>query len=240
MSFFRSAVAVSFFYVSARITGFLDRRTSLSLRYFSGHTEFCDQHPAAPRVSLQNGDGTTWSSFVRIDDVRIGAAQFSLYVLESDGARADFVSYSIATHKVWFSCSPALTRAHSFAPARTSQTWESTEIQHAMDGMRSFCKRTGLHPSEALFLDIGSNLGTFSMAMAALGYRAIAFEAMPINQKAIKHSACANNFQSHLHVIESGVGRDQVDCQIYVVKQCTERHRKLQRRRASRRMCESR
>jgi len=86
-----------------------------------------------------------------------------------------------------------------------------------MDGMRSFCKRTGLNPSEALFLDIGSNLGTFSMAMAALGYRAIAFEAMPINQKAIKHSACANNFQSHLHVIESGVGRDQVDCQIYAV-----------------------
>ena len=55
------------------------------------------------------------------------------------------------------------------------------------------------------------------MATAAAGYRVIAFEAMPTNQKAIKYSACANSFQSHLHVVESGVGREQMDCQIYSV-----------------------
>ena len=109
------ALSSSFFvYFHARSTGLLNRNTSMSSLARS-HSEFCQQHPIARRVFLPNGEGNVGSSFVRIDDVRIDRARFSLYVLESDGVQADFVSNSIATLKVWFAPSPshALTRPHS-------------------------------------------------------------------------------------------------------------------------------
>jgi FkbM family methyltransferase len=81
--------------------------------------------------------------------------------------------------------------------------------------MAQFSHSTSLDPSEVFFLDIGANLGTYSVSIAAEGYRVIAFEGMKTNQEAIKLSACANGLQDRLHVIEYGVGREDSTCQIY-------------------------
>ncbi len=49
-----------------------------------------------------------------------------------------------------------------------------------------------LKNEEVYFLDIGANIGTFSIAVAAHGFSVIAFEAMFSNQQAIRLSICAN------------------------------------------------
>jgi hypothetical protein len=49
-----------------------------------------------------------------------------------------------------------------------------------------------LKPQDVYFLDIGSNLGIFTLSAAAHGFQVIAFEPMYSNQLANRLSACAN------------------------------------------------
>lgn len=70
--------------------------------------------------------------------------------------------------------------------------------------------------SEVFFVDIGANIGTFTLAAAAAGYSVIAFEAMAINQAAVRASICANpGFADRITLIPSAVGRAAARCGVY-------------------------
>ena len=49
-----------------------------------------------------------------------------------------------------------------------------------------------LKPSDVYFVDIGANLGAFTLAVAAYGFRVIAFEAMYSNAMALSLSLCTS------------------------------------------------
>jgi FkbM family methyltransferase len=66
--------------------------------------------------------------------------------------------------------------------------WERSEVESILHALRD-ARRRGT-PSPA-FLDIGANLGVFTLTVAALGYNVVAFEGMRRNQEALYASLCA-------------------------------------------------
>ncbi len=50
----------------------------------------------------------------------------------------------------------------------------------------------GLAPKDVYFVDVGGNIGTFSLSVAAHGFSVLTFEAMFANAQTIRHSICAN------------------------------------------------
>jgi hypothetical protein len=61
-----------------------------------------------------------------------------------------------------------------------------------------------------IFLDVGANVGTFALPVAAHGFRVIAYEAMFSNQLALRLSLCANpDLQDRLNVVPK-VGTSQL------------------------------
>ena len=63
-------------------------------------------------------------------------------------------------------------------------------------------QRTQFPRSEIVLIDIGANLGTFSLAAAAMGFSVYAFEPMLTNIRAVRQSLCANKFNDRVALIE--------------------------------------
>ena len=68
---------------------------------------------------------------------------------------------------------------------------------------------------DVYFVDIGANIGTFSIAMAMAGYSVIAFESMRINQQALRLSICANNIVDRFTVFNVALGKESTNCTIF-------------------------
>lgn len=64
---------------------------------------------------------------------------------------------------------------------------------------------TPAHPSGLVFVDVGANLGFFSLAAASLGYRVIAFEPMTRNLWKLARSVSRNAFQQRVTLYQNAV-----------------------------------
>lgn len=76
-------------------------------------------------------------------------------------------------------------------------------ILEAMDLVRG---RWGVPKQDMYFLDIGANLGTFSLSIASAGYKAVAVEPMHTNEIALRASVCANDMSDSITIIPRGLG----------------------------------
>lgn len=57
-------------------------------------------------------------------------------------------------------------------------------------------------PKEGVLLvDVGANIGALSLAVAAHGFSVLAFEPMPANVLALRHSLCANEPELRRRVV---------------------------------------
>ena len=61
-------------------------------------------------------------------------------------------------------------------------------------------------------VDVGANLGFFSLYAAALGAEVAAFEPMPDNVALLRASICLNGFGDRLHLFNTGLGRRAQRC----------------------------
>jgi FkbM family methyltransferase len=61
-----------------------------------------------------------------------------------------------------------------------------------------------------LFLDIGANLGYYSLLFASIGYDVLAVEAMPNNAQAIRCSLCLNpSFTDRVTLVNTALGSEK-------------------------------
>jgi FkbM family methyltransferase len=73
-----------------------------------------------------------------------------------------------------------------------------------------------LDRSEVYFVDIGANLGTFSLGVAAAGFKVIAIEAMSVNQFALSTSLCANIGMSEaVTLLSVALGKESGQCTVF-------------------------
>jgi len=73
-----------------------------------------------------------------------------------------------------------------------------------------------LDRSEVYFVDIGANLGTFSLGVAAAGFQVIAIEAMSVNQFALSMSLCANiGMAEAVTLLSVALGKETGQCTVF-------------------------
>jgi len=82
--------------------------------------------------------------------------------------------------------------------------------QHFADlreALSNFASKMKLPPNDVVFLDIGANVGSYSLSMASYGYSVIAFEAFADNIELIQASICENNFEDLISLLGKDWGR---------------------------------
>ena len=101
-----------------------------------------------------------------------------------------------------------------------SGTWEETEIHAVLTALERAVEvnrsagTNSTAPAPAL-LDIGANIGTFSLVAAAFGYTVRAFEAMPRNARAIYQTLCWNpQLRERLTLFPYALGEDEASCAV--------------------------
>ncbi|GMH37959.1 hypothetical protein BSKO_05843 [Bryopsis sp. KO-2023] len=124
---------------------------------------------------------------------RVGAVDFSMHVYR----RADIVSNEIAARKTW-----ELPTSNMFLAAMENEYKALLE------------KNSTAQKSDITFLDIGANIGWYSILMAAYGYRVIAIEPMTKNLHALRASMCVNDLQHLMETHHTGLAEEKRECAI--------------------------
>lgn len=97
--------------------------------------------------------------------------------------------------------------------------WEGYELQQLLWALQASLPK-GANPTStftpALFVDIGANIGAFTLDIAARGYEVIAFEGMSGNQRLLHMSLCYSDpVVSHLVTLHNfGLGDSRKTCYI--------------------------
>lgn len=74
-----------------------------------------------------------------------------------------------------------------------SHSWETSDVRQILWAMEQQPAGSSTENSEKLFVDVGANIGWFSLSVAAKGYRVAAFEAMDANVRLIQQALCLNS-----------------------------------------------
>lgn len=78
-------------------------------------------------------------------------------------------------------------------------SWEAGMGSMILETLAQARNKTGVPKEEAIFLDIGANIGWYSLLLAAAGYPVISFEPMQANERLFRRSICSNpDFQQRL------------------------------------------
>ena len=67
-----------------------------------------------------------------------------------------------------------------------------------------------LQPHEVYFLDIGANIGIYTLSIAAHGFQVVAFEPMVTNQQVLQLSLCANPGVTQCVTLVKKVGKNRL------------------------------
>ena len=82
---------------------------------------------------------------------------------------------------------------------RKKGSWEAATSAMVLEIMEQGSKQLGIPKENAVFLDIGVNIGWYSLLLAAAGHSVISFEPMPTNKELFMKSICSNpDFQQRL------------------------------------------
>lgn len=93
--------------------------------------------------------------------------------------------------------------------------WEPLETVEVIKKLVFFEKATKLKKSDVYLIDIGANVGWFTVNAASMGYSVIAFEPASSNAFAIKRTLCgAPLLQRHVTLVDLGLGDKFNRCNI--------------------------
>jgi FkbM family methyltransferase len=98
--------------------------------------------------------------------------------------------------------------------------WEAEHISELNGYFQDYSKEHNVPMSDLTFIDIGANIGWYTLSMAALGVKVLAFEPMEDNLKILKHSlSLSSNVKSGLSdrvtLYEHGLGAKDETCFLY-------------------------
>ena len=77
--------------------------------------------------------------------------------------------------------------------------WEARTSSMVLEVLEEACNTLDIPKENAVVLDIGANIGWYSLLLAAAGHSVISFEPLPANENLLRRSMCSNeDFQQRL------------------------------------------
>ncbi len=94
-------------------------------------------------------------------------------------------------------------------------TWEDEETMKLLNAVESYMHKRGISDRKSVtILDIGAEVGWYTMSFASKGFRVVAFEPMHANWYMLSKSMCIN--QSHdIILINAALGPAETECTLY-------------------------
>ena len=96
----------------------------------------------------------------------------------------------------------------------TCFSWESDETTNLLNALVFYSAIYNLKPHEIYFLDIGANIGWYSLFIANNGYNVLSFEPSEIHNYIFKKNYCLNN-EVNITIINKGLYDDEKKCNYY-------------------------
>lgn len=95
-------------------------------------------------------------------------------------------------------------------------SWEPSETQDLYSTIERYVQKKGIKDrSKLTVLDIGAEVGWYSLGMAHKGYRVFAFEPMKDNWYMLRKSMCKNP-SFNITLVSAGLGTRENTCTLYV------------------------
>lgn len=112
---------------------------------------------------------------------------------------ANMIRVSVAFHKLKFMMFCYKEQDIVSTRIRKTGAWEAASSSMALGVMEKACKKLSIPKESAVFLDIGANIGWYSLLFAAAGHSVISFEPMQANKNLFRRSICSNpDFQQRM------------------------------------------
>lgn len=100
----------------------------------------------------------------------------------------------------------------------TCFSWESDETNNLLNALIFYSTVYSLKPHEIYVLDIGANIGWYSLFIAKYGYNVLSFEPSEINNYIFKKNYCLNR-GLNITLINKGLYDDEKRCNYYTKKE---------------------
>ena len=149
---------------------------------------------------MMDGNGSDdpdTATLIKVDGVQpLDSHQdtYSMYVFRPQGSNTDIVSNEILSTK----------------------GWEPLSVYTHIGQLDALARELNVPRSEVFFIDIGANVGAFSLGAAAAGFSVIAIEAMTVNQLALSMSICSNiGMAKSVTLLSVALGRENHKCGVY-------------------------
>jgi FkbM family methyltransferase len=128
-----------------------------------------------------------------------GLPPYTLYAVDNPVAASDETLDVVSAHL-------ALSRA-----------WEGGEVARLVARLAAHAELLDLPRAQVWFVDIGANLGTHALAALSAGFSVLAFEAMAVNQAALRLSVCAAPaaMQARFALVPRALGAEPGRCGVF-------------------------
>jgi len=94
--------------------------------------------------------------------------------------------------------------------------WEGAELMSIMRGLAMPMDKSHPAYTPPVFVDVGANIGAFSLAVSKAGYQVYAFEGMPQNIRMLRGTLCANpEPAARVTLFDTGLSDEERECRIY-------------------------
>lgn len=98
-----------------------------------------------------------------------------------------------------------------------SKNWEPRETKKLINALNYYSSLKNITSDNIYILDIGSNVGWYTLILAKFGYKILAFEPSDVNMYMLRKSFCLNQ-DLNITLIKKGLYTEEKECDFYISK----------------------
>lgn len=97
---------------------------------------------------------------------------------------------------------------------RKNQNWEKKETNIIIEALNFYTKKNNIRNKNAYVVDIGANIGWYTLIIGKLGFNVLAFEPSNVNYFILNKNYCLNK-NINITLINKGLFTEEIVCDLY-------------------------